>query len=898
MAVGTACPVDDMVEIAETRNRLRMLQPWLEARVATGSTEPGTHNALGKIYIQMNKDPKAFLTNNMFYEPKVLGPFCESLDPSLAFVAYKKGAGECDEELIKISFTHGLYRDLARYLVERQDLELWAKVLTKDESGDEAAMEKEKERRQLIDQVVEWALPESTSADEVSCTVKAFMAADLPGELITLLERIILQGSDFSDNKNLQNLLILTAIRADHTKVASYIDQLDNFDAKDIALICVSESHMLYEEAYSIYNKFAKPEFTQEKEEQVEMQVLAIGVLVDYAKDLDRAKGYATQVDEKPVWSKLGKSQLEEKMAAEAIISFINAEDASEYVKMCDEANEAELYTEIIPYLKMARKNLQENLLDTELIYAYAKINNLTDLEVFVNGPNVANIQNIGDRCFAEGLYHAAKILYTNINNNSKLALCHIQLEEFRDSVAAATKANNVSTWKQVCFACLRAQEFRLASTCGLEVIKYPDHLDEVVTYYSDLGHFDHLISLFEQGLGLEDGHIGIFTELGILYTKHVPEKVMEHCKVFFTKLNVSKVVRACERARLFSPAVYLYMADKQYDNAVKIMSERAPAFDNDLFLDSIVKVRNAEIMYKAVNFYLTMHPMLFTRLMEVLEELVDHSRVVNQLKRTGDWALQIGQAYMKAVQKADLSAVNEALNELYIEDEDYESLRKSIDKFKNFNMIGLASKLATHELLEFRRISAYVYRCNSKWSQSIELSKNDRMWKDCIDTANESSDAEIIENLLRFFCETSEKECFCATLYTCFSHVRPDVALELGWLNGYSHFVMPFLVQNMRQTFDRLKALEDRTKPPAAQDNVDEVAQTYGQLGGFNNGMLMLENGGGMGMPGMGMPQGGGIDMSGFQGGMPPQMQPGMMPQMNGGMPPNAGMMPNGGMY
>eukprot|EP01082_Thalassiosira_pseudonana_P006578 g6201.t1 g6201 contig20:1067736-1072922(-) len=895
MAVGTACPVDEMVEIAETRNRLRMLQPWLEARVATGSTEPGTHNALGKIYIQMNKDPKAFLTNNMFYEPKVLGPFCESLDPSLAFVAYKKGAGECDDELIKISFTHGLYRDLARYLVERQDLELWAKVLTKDESQEgESATEKESQRRQLIDQVVEWALPESTSADEVSCTVKAFMAADLPGELITLLERIILQGSDFSDNKNLQNLLILTAIRADHTRVASYIDQLDNFDAKDIALICVSESHMLYEEAYSIYNKFAKPEFTQEKEEQVEMQVLAIGVLVDFMKDLDRAKGFANQVDEKPVWSKLGKSQLEEKMAAEAILSFINAEDASEYVKVCAEANEAEIYTELIPFLKMARKGLQENLLDTELIYAYAKTNNLTELEVFVNGPNVSNIQNIGDRCFSEGLYHAAKLLYTNINNNSKLALCHIHLEEYREAVAAATKANNVSTWKQVCFACLKADEFRLASTCGLEVIKYPDHLDEVVTFYSDLGHFDHLISLFEQGLGLEDAHIGIFTELGILYTKHVPDKVMEHCKVFFSKLNVSKVVRACERARLWAPAVYLYMADKQFDNAVKVMSERANSFDNDLFLDSIVKVRNAEIMYKAVNFYLTMHPTLFTRLMEVLEDHVDHSRVVNQLRRTGDWALQIGQAYMKSVQKGNLSAVNEALNELYIEDEDYESLRKSIDKFKNFNMIALASKLATHELLEFRRISAYVYRCNSKWSQSIELSKNDRMWKDCIDTANESADAEIIENLLRFFCETSEKECFCAALYTCFAHVRPDVVLELGWLNGYHNFIMPFFIQNMRQTHDRLRALEERTKPPKEDENQDLIAQTYSQLGGFNN-MLMLENAPGGGMPGMPPQHGGGIDMSGFAnaGGM--QLQPGMMP--NGGMP-QPGMMPNGGMY
>jgi len=285
---------------------------------------------------------------------------------------------------------------------------------------------------------------------------------------------------------------------------------------------------------------------------------------------------------------------------------------------------------------------------------------------------------------------------------------------------------------------------------------------------------------------------------------------------------------------------------------------------------------------------------------MEVLEELVDHSRVVNQLRRSGDWALQIGQAYMKSVQKANLSAVNEALNELYIEDEDYESLRKSIDKFQNFNMIALASKLATHELLEFRRISAYVYRCNKKWSQSIELSKNDRMWKDCIDTANESADSDTIESLLRFFCETSEKECFCAALYTCFTHVRPDVALELGWLNGYQHFIMPFLIQNMRQTYDRLSVLEERTKPPKEEDNQDQIAGTYSQLGGFNNGMLMLENGGGMGgmMPGAGMMPGmqPGVDMSGFAqpnmpngmpngGQMPPQMQ------MNGGMQMNPGM-------
>jgi clathrin heavy chain len=887
MSVGTACPVEELVEIAETRNRLRLLQPWLEARVATGSTEPGTHNALGKIYITLNRDPKSFLLNNMFYEPKVLGPYCESLDPQLAFIAYKKGAGECDDELIRICTTHGLFRDLAKYLVERQDMDLWAKVLNKEEGAEE-----DSQRRQLIDQIVEWALPESTSADEVSCTVKAFMAADLPGELISLLERIILQGSDFSDNKNLQNLLILTAIRADSSRVAGYIDQLDNFDAKDIALICVSESHNLFEEGFSIYTKFSKPEYTQDKEEQVEMQVLAIGVLVDYMKDLDRAKTYATQCDEKPVWSKLGKAQLDGKFPADAIESFINAEDASEYVMVCSEGNEAEIWTELIPYLKMARKTMQENLIDTELIYAYAKTNNLTELEQFVTGPNVANIQTIGDRCFSEGLYHAAKLLFISINNNSKLALCHIHLEEYREAVAAAQKANNVSTWKHVCFACLRADEFRLAATCGLEVIKYPDHVDEVVSYYSDLGHFTHVVSLFEQGLGLDDAHIGIFTELGVLYTKHVPGKIMEHCKVFFSKLNVSKVVRACERARLWDPAVYLYMHDKQHDNALKIMMERANAWDNDLFLDAVTKVRNNELMYKAVSYYLEMHPDLFTRLMEVMEEAIDHSRVVSQLRRTGDWALQLGQPYLKSVQKFNLSHVNEAMNELFVDDEDYEALRKSIDSFNNFNMISLASKLATHELLEFRRISAYVYRCNKKWNHSIDLSKNDRMWKDCIDTANESGDPEIIENLLRFFCDSSEKECFGAALYTCFAHISPDVALELGWLNGYHHFVMPFFIQTFRRTHKRLEQLEKRTAPPKEEENQDAIAGTYGNLGGFG-GVLMLENGSQMGGMGMAPPQGG-IDMSGFGvGGMPqgmPGMQPGMMP--NGGMPPQMGGM------
>lgn len=58
-------------------------------------------------------------------------------------------------------------------------------------------------RKAIIEQVVSAALPDSKSADEVSCTVQAFMVAELPNELISLLEKIVLHNSDFGQFKKL-----------------------------------------------------------------------------------------------------------------------------------------------------------------------------------------------------------------------------------------------------------------------------------------------------------------------------------------------------------------------------------------------------------------------------------------------------------------------------------------------------------------------------------------------------------------------------------------------------------------------------------------------------------------------------------------------------------------------
>ena len=49
-------------------------------------------------------------------------------------------------------------------------------------------------------------------------------------------------------------MLILTAIKADKTKVMEYINRYDNYDAPDIASIAIGSQ--LYVEAFSVIKRF------------------------------------------------------------------------------------------------------------------------------------------------------------------------------------------------------------------------------------------------------------------------------------------------------------------------------------------------------------------------------------------------------------------------------------------------------------------------------------------------------------------------------------------------------------------------------------------------------------------------------------------------------------------
>lgn len=66
----------------------------------------------------------------------------------------------------------------------------------------------------------------------------------------------------------------------------------------------------------------------------------------------------------------------------------------------------------------------------------------------------------------------------------------------------------------------------------------------------------------------------------------------------------------------------------------------------------------------------------------------------------------------------------------------------------------SLSVQIEKHELLEMRRVAAYIYKKAGRWKQSIALSKKDNLYKDAMETASQSGDRELAEELLVYFIE------------------------------------------------------------------------------------------------------------------------------------------------
>ena len=145
---------------------------------------------------------------------------------------------------------------------------------------------------------------------------------------------------------------------------------------------------------------------------------------------------------------------------------------------------------------------------------------------------------------------------------------------------------------------------------------------------------------------------------------------------------------------------------------------------------------------------------------------------------------------------------------------------------------LGLAVKLEKHELIEFRRTAALLYKKNLRWRKAVDLAKTDKLYKDAMETTAQSGEPELAEELLKYFIENGLKECFAASLYTCYELLKADVVLELSWTHGLTDFAMPYLIQVVREYTGKVDGLliekkEDRQAKEEEAKKVQAVEAT-----------------------------------------------------------------------
>jgi clathrin heavy chain len=171
-------------------------------------------------------------------------------------------------------------------------------------------------------------------------------------------------------------------------------------------------------------------------------------VLIDHIKDLERATEFADRVNEPEVYSRLAKAFSDQGNVKAAIgtappsnpyqsfpphptlLSFFlslsvpgsspgqstssrptirtTTATSSAPLRRCEislrrspvpclsvltSTAQTDQYADLARYLQMCRKKVKEPIIDSELVYAYAKTNKLAELEEFINGSNVAQIQ-------------------------------------------------------------------------------------------------------------------------------------------------------------------------------------------------------------------------------------------------------------------------------------------------------------------------------------------------------------------------------------------------------------------------------------------------------------------------------------------------------------------------
>ena len=784
-------------------NKIKISIPWMEKQSGSPQCNPTIITTLAKTYIDSSNPTKtrAFLTSHAGdYDSLEVGQYAEDKDPKTAFLAYQSGTftDTADDRILALTENPAnrgieLEKDLADYLMKRQNPELWKKVLSNQEKDE------------LIKYLIEVVIPKASNPSEVSVAVKAFLQAGMPTELLSVLNELIVVNKNpaFCENRYLQNLLLLTVIQNKPEQAMDYIGKLTHFDVNEMAKIALKKK--MYEEAISIY------------QHETDGDAKAMSVVLDNLKSEDRARELANKSSTKECWKIFGQHLLrksdDDSQLPEALDWLKRAEDWSVIKDAVSLASTTESRNALVNYLYAARStstsgdmNFMQTA-DTELAYTLSKLERFTDLQEILATSHLANLTSAGDRLYDENLFDSARVLYAADHNYARLASTLLQLKCYLEALDSAQKASSTKTWTEVCFKCVDENELRLAQMAAQHLVIVPSELVPCCDYFEKLGYITEVQSLLRTALQSEHTHAGIFTHLAKMYARHNPEMLSEYLRLYHSKISRTEILTICEKLHLFRDVVFLLITCEDYDSALRVVLDHPgsqghwSSSTEDIFLECCKKTTVLELIYGAVTLCLQEHPELINRLLATVQSRVNPDRIVSVAQRFD--SVSVIKDWMLKVQQVNSKGVNQALNELFIEEENYEELKISLTECGNYNPTDMSGKLIKHQLIEMRRVGTWLLSRTGHYQEAVDAALSDKLFKDATDFAAASESPQIVEKLLRYYIDNKLYECYAAALYSCFDNTQPDVALELAWRNQQQDLAMPYLIQIVKELWD-----------------------------------------------------------------------------------------------
>ncbi|GIX64752.1 clathrin heavy chain, putative [Babesia caballi] len=778
-----------MIKVADDRHQLLMLREWLERRVSAGYKESEIHTALAKIRVSSQQDAEAFLRTNQHYDRAVVGRFCEERDPMLAFLIYSEAT--LDDDVLRLCAASGLHKMLTSYAMKRSSARLWRDIF----APDSVAVTPD-DRKRVCEELVAMA-PESSSAAEVSCVLKALLDASMNEEVIALLEQILLTQTQFSNSSNLQNLLLATAVKTNPAKLEGYLQKLDNYDVSALSKLAASLG--IPRSSFSILKNAGR-----------HSEALDALLSVKEAGVLQEAHDYVQSADKPELWFRLGRAYLDEKQLKHAIEAYVRSGDLSDHARIKEACQgDAALF---LQWLREGRKIKETRELDTDLLLCLAEQGETEEFRSVLGGKHSADMALVGGKLMDSHKYREAVILYASVPNYAKLAVCYVHLGDFELAAESALKSRSPQVLQQVVQVCVSKRRLDVAHKVAVDLLTYPDFLPGIVSLYENAGHVQELITLLESAAR----SVAVSTELAIAIAKYKPGELLSHFKERFrgeeipSSMNAARVARECSNLWLWPEAIYLYSLDSPDKALMAIVSHYALAWDEDMFFATARAAANPEALYKAIHFCIQCKPLLLPKLLLSAKGRVDSTRVVKILRN--ERCLGLARDYLEAVSDKNASVVNDALFEVYVEEEEHEMLERGLNRLSAFDQAALCALLEEHRLPEMRSIAANLYTRARDFARATQIHRRNGDYVAAIKAVSLSRAESLAIELARFFVERGLREEFLACLVVNFSLLDPADVLELAWLHRLDlDLMMPFVIQTLRT----LPRGSSRSAPP-----------------------------------------------------------------------------------